>query len=316
MKSAKSEPEILLREVIVKTEGSEESFVRLMVSIPVELISRIRLPLFLTAPISTEETAEGERVREPAFISRVPEIEEPGARVRAESILVIPSPERALFRLPERFRIPEFVMVPPKLAAEEVSVPALLTLPEMEAELLKVPPVMVTLPVIPELLLNVPDELVTLAVIPELPLLLKVPPEFVRAVWVILPVLVKSAEEVRLPVPEMVPALEPEAMLKAELFVSVPEVTVNVDWVAFALRMVVPETRLRVPVPVITSAMVLEPVNLTTPLFLIPKLLLPRVLTLFRSNSPEVISAMKEAFLRSRLLRTTLASELLITKPE
>ena len=167
---------MLLREVIVRTASVEESLVRVMVSTEVLLISRIKFPLFSRAPMEVLVIESGEREREPEFISRVPTIEEPEARVREELILVVPLPETALAKEPERLRVPELEIEPPRLEAEEVRVPELVTLPEILLLLLKEPEVILTLPVIPELLLKVPSETETLAEIPE-PLLLKVPEE-------------------------------------------------------------------------------------------------------------------------------------------
>ena len=47
-------------------------------------------------------------------------MEEPEARVRAEITLVVPLPEIALLREPERFNVELFVIAPMRLSAEEV----------------------------------------------------------------------------------------------------------------------------------------------------------------------------------------------------
>ena len=116
-------------------------------------------------------------------------------------------------------------MVPPRLEAEDVRVPELVTLPDILLLLLNVPEEILTLPVIPLLLVNVPSETETLAVIPE-PLLLNVPEEETE-LCVMLPELVKAPEADKEPEPVILPVLVPEATERALLFWREPEVRVK-----------------------------------------------------------------------------------------
>ena len=186
---------MLLSEVMVNIALSEVSEVRLIVSIPVLLISKTRLPLFLRAPMLVWVMAEGESVTVPEFISRVPAIDEPALRERESLTTVVPAPEIVFAKLPERFNVPVLVIVPPRFSAEEVIVAEFETLPEIAALFVKVPefetspvipvpplvnvPALVTSPVMAELLVNEPSVTEMSAVIP-VPPLVKVP-----ALWVI-----------------------------------------------------------------------------------------------------------------------------------
>jgi hypothetical protein len=66
-------------------------------------------------------------------------------KVNALLIFVVPAPATALFNVPERFNVPAFVIVPPKLSAVEVKVaPEFIdTACAMLAELVTVPEIVV-----------------------------------------------------------------------------------------------------------------------------------------------------------------------------
>jgi hypothetical protein len=134
----------------------------------------------------------------PLFIANVPAIDAEVPKVKALLIFVVPVPDTALFKVPERFNVPELVIVPPKLSAVEVKVAPEFTVTAcpMLAELVTVPVITVE-PVldtafefVPPLKYNVP----ALEIAPEilLALVVKDLPELIVTLLVIFPVFVTA----------------------------------------------------------------------------------------------------------------------------
>ncbi len=73
-------------------------------------------------------TEPEETVTAPLFIFKVPAIAAPLLNVSAVLTFVVPPPAIFLARLPERLRVPEFVIAPFRLSAAEVKEPVDVTL--------------------------------------------------------------------------------------------------------------------------------------------------------------------------------------------